>query len=254
MCHRSFISPILHPTQPDPLPRPVKSISPVTSPAHPSISSLSCALLHPNTPSCGTAFLHHLLLSIPPLARVLAIATLALTALKYKKFLASPVSATNAASKRVLALTAVLSTSVGSAWGSLCLLNSILSRSTLPTKRFFVSGAIGGLPFAFLRQGRGTFLYIFRTAIYSAWTTGVKRGLWRGWKGGELWVFVLSWALMGCILEGKPGAVEGAGVRKGLAWLRGDGFVDSVEVAARRKKRAQQAGQKKAQAGLEAKP
>jgi hypothetical protein len=171
---------------------------------------------------------------------MLTVATLALSALKYKAFLASPLSATNAASKRVLALTAILSTSVGSAWGSLCLLNSILSRSTLPTKRFFLSGAIGGLPFAFLRQGRGIVLYIFRAAVYSAWTTGVKRGLWRGGKGGDLWVLVLSWALMGSILEGTPTAVEGAGLRKSLTWMRGDGFVDPVEVAARRKRKATQ--------------
>lgn len=63
----------------------------------------------------------------------------------------------------------------------------------------------------------------------------MKRGLWRGWKRGELWLFVLSWAVIGSTLEGKPNAVQGRGMRKGLAWMRGDGLVDPVEVAAKRK-------------------
>lgn len=234
---RLFISPILHPTKPITLPRQVQSISPVTSPAHPGIASLSCALLHPSTPSCGTAFLHHVLNSVPPLARTITLGMLALSAIKYKAFLANPVAATNIASKRVLSLTAILSASVGSLWGSICLLNSLIPRSTLPTKRFFLSGALAGLPFAFIHQGRGIFLYIFRSAIYSAWETGVKRGLWRRWKGGELWVLVLSWALLGAVLEECPEAVQSAGFRKALVWMRGDGLVDPVEVAARRRQK-----------------
>ena len=207
----------------------MKSISPITSPAHPSITALSCALLHPSTPSCSTAFLHHILLSVPPLARLLTTVTLAFSLLKYKSLLAHPISSVNALSKRIISMTAVLSTAVGSTWGSVCLLNSLLPRRVLPTKRFFLSGAIAGMPFAFLGDSRGHFLYFFRMALYSAWKAGVKRGLWRGRKGGELWLFVLSWAIIGSILEGKPSAVQGRGIRKGLAWMRGDGLVDPAE-------------------------
>lgn len=163
-------------------------------------------------------------------------AILALSALGYKKFLANPMTATNLASQRILSLTAIASTSIGSLWGSICLLNSLLPRSTLPTKRFFLSGAIGGLPFAFVNQGRGLFTYIFRAAVYSAWTTGVKRRVWREWKGGELGLIVLSWALLGAVLESSPQSVQGPGFRKALAWARGDGFTDPVELAAKRKK------------------
>lgn len=123
------------------------------------------------------------------------------------------------------------------------MLNSILPRSTLPKNRFFISGALGGLPFAFVKQGRGLFTYIFRAAISSAWATGVKRRYWRERKSGELALIVVSWALLGAVLEWSPEAVEGSGLRKGLAWLRGDGLVDPVEVArsAKRKRRATQA-------------
>jgi hypothetical protein len=212
------------------------SISPITSPAHPLISSLSCALLHPTTPSCGQAYLHHLLLSVPRLARLIALVTLALSAVKYKRFLAQPIASTNAASKRILALTGILSTSVGSLWGSICLLNSLLPRNFLPTKRFYLSGAIGGIPFAFLADSRGHFTYLFRTALYSAWTTGIKRGLWQGsTKGIDLSVFVMSWALLGALLDTAPSAVQSVAIRKLLTWLRGDGLIDPVEATARRK-------------------
>ncbi|KAK2805827.1 hypothetical protein FQN51_008601 [Onygenales sp. PD_10] len=228
----AFASPILHPSNPKALPAALKSISPITSPAHPSISSLSCALLHPKSPSCLTASLHQNLLSIPLLARFLTKVYLLLALLKFKSFLSHPILATNALCTKVLSRTAVLSAALGSAWGSVCLFNAYLPRSFLPTQRFFLSGALGGLPFAFLASGEGnrsTFTYFFRLAVDSAWKVGVKRGVWRGWKGGDLCVFVASWALIGALMEKNPAAVDGAGLRKMFAWLRGDGFVDPVE-------------------------
>lgn len=241
--NRAFVSPILHPGDPYTLPTTVKSISPITGPAHPSISSLSCALLHPGCPSCGTTFLHHLLLSVPPLARFITTVSLALSVLKFKSFVNQPITSVNNLSKRIISLTAILSASVGSAWGSICLWNSTLPRSVLPTQRFFLSGAAAGLPFVFLSSSRNLFLYFFRAAVDSAWKSGVKRGLWKGWKGGDLFVLVITWALMGSILETRPSAVQGKGVRKALAWMRGDGYVDPTDAAAKRKQK-KPAGQK----------
>lgn len=249
-----FVSPILHPSNPNTLPEAVKSIAPITGPAHPSITSLSCALLHPGVPSCSTAFLHHILLSVPRLARFITTVTLALTILRFKAFAAQPLASLSAISKRIITLTAVLSTAVGSAWGSLCMWNTLLSRTTLPTKRFYLSGALGGLPFAFLANNRSTALYFFRAAIDSAWKTGVKRGFWKGVKGGDLWIVVLSWAVLGTILESYPEAIEGRGIQKGLAWLKGEGFADPVEVLAKKKAKkaaAIAAAQKKAETEAE---
>ncbi|PTU19279.1 hypothetical protein P175DRAFT_0558845 [Aspergillus ochraceoroseus IBT 24754] len=218
-----FVSPILHPSDPTPLPSAVKAISPITGPAHPSIVSLSCALLHPSSPSCGTAFLHHLLLSVPPLARLITGLTLALSALKFKAWLASPLSTANSLSKRIITLTAVLSAALGSGWGSLCLWNLVLPRSVVPRQRFYLSGALAGVPFAFLGHSRSVFLYFFRGAVDSAWKAGVKRGHWkRWWSGGEVWLFVVAWAILGSVLEGRPTAVQGRAVRKLLAWAKGE--------------------------------
>ncbi|EEQ92137.2 uncharacterized protein BDCG_07257 [Blastomyces dermatitidis ER-3] len=232
-----FTSPILHPSNPKTLPDSLQSISVITSPAHPSIGSLSCALLHPKSPSCVTASLHQYLLSIPLLARFLTKVYLALSLLKFKAFLTSPILAINGLCTKILSRTAIISTSLGAAWGSVCLFNSFLPRSLLPTQRFYLSGALGGLPFALAGQGnRSLFLYFFRLAVDSAWKVGKKRGVWRGWKGGDLFVFVASWALIGALLEKNPSAVDGAGLRKAFAWLRGDGFVDLVETAGTTKK------------------
>ncbi|KAE8148025.1 hypothetical protein BDV25DRAFT_159081 [Aspergillus avenaceus] len=231
----AFVSPILHPGNPNTLPSAVKSISPITGPAHPSISSLACALLHPNSPSCGTAYLQNILLTVPRQARLWTTVLLALSVLKFKKFMASPIASVNALSKKIITLTAVISASVGSAWGSICLWNSLFPRSVLPTKRLFLSGAVAGMPFAFLGNSRSIYLYFFRAAVDSMWKTGVKRGLWKGWKGGDLFILVLSWAVIGTILEARPNVVQGKMVRKALTWVKGDGFADPVEVAAKKK-------------------
>ncbi|PYI21999.1 hypothetical protein BO99DRAFT_440995 [Aspergillus violaceofuscus CBS 115571] len=231
----SFVSPILHPGTSKTLPSSLASISPVTGSAHPAISSLSCALLHPSSPSCSTAFLHHILLSVPPLARLLTAATLALSLRNLKTLASHPITSLNELSQRVMKLTAVLSASAGAAWASICLWNAILPRSTLATQRFFLSGALAGVPFAFLGPRRSVFLSFFRAAIATAWKTAGKRGRWTGWTDGELCVIVASWAVMGCILDAQPAAVQGKGVRVALAWMRGDGFADPLRVAEKRK-------------------
>ncbi|PGH21403.1 hypothetical protein AJ80_03320 [Polytolypa hystricis UAMH7299] len=233
----AFISPILHPSKPQALPDVISMISPITSPAHPSIASLSCALLHPKSPSCLTAFIHQNLLSIPILARFLTKLYLAFAILKFKSFLSHPIVETNTLCRKILSMTAVLSASLGSAWGSICLFNSYLPRSILPTQRFYLSGALAGLPFMFLARGanRGASLYFLRMAIDSAWKTGEKHRLWRLWKGGDLCVIVASWALIGALLDNRPDAVDAKGFRKMLMWVRGDGYIDPAESGTKKK-------------------
>lgn len=241
----AFVSPILHPNIQNPLPLSLEGISLITSPAHPAVSSLSCALLHPKTPSCLTAFLQQNLLSIPLLVRSISKIAIALALVKIKNLLLHPIATTNSISRKVLSVTAVVSTAISSAWGSLCLFNNILPRSVLSTHRFYLSGALAGVPFMFFKAAgyRGFFLYFFRLAADSAWKSGVKRGLWRGWRGGELWLLAVSWAVVGMILERHPAAVTGPGIRKALAWVRGDGFTDPAESKTKKKGKRAVAGQ-----------
>ena len=39
------------------------------------------------------------------------------------------------------------------------------------------------------------------------------------------------------MLEARPSTVQGQGIRKFFAWMRGDGFADPVEVLAKKKAR-----------------
>lgn len=65
-------------------------------------------------------------------------------------------------------------------------------------------------------------MYSIRLSLDSAWKVGVKRGLWKGVKGGEVGLFVLGLAALGAVYEVDQEAVRGGLVRRGVGWLRGD--------------------------------
>lgn len=89
--------------------------------------------------------------------------------------------------------------------------------------RWFLGGALGGC-WAFLmrREGRAQFMYSVRLSLDSAWKVGVKRGLWKGVRGGEVGLFVLGLAAVGAVYEVDREAVRGSMVRRGVGWLRGE--------------------------------
>lgn len=129
-------------------------------------------------------------------------------------------------------MTLFVTGAIGTSWGSICLLQNILPRRVLPTQRFFVGGAMGGL-WAFLerKSGRSNFLYSARLSIDSLWKVGVKHGWWRGVKNGDVLLFVASLAVVQSIYEVDPKAINSGVIRKGLGMLRGDGWVDRAEPA-----------------------
>lgn len=117
---------------------------------------------------------------------------------------------------------------IGTSWASICFFNAWLPRATLPTQRWFLGGFAGGC-WAFVTAAgkeRGSFLYSTRLSIDSLWKVGRKRGWWRGVRNGDVVVFVAGLAVLGAVYEGRPEAVQGALVRKGMGVLRGEGFVD----------------------------
>ena len=79
------------------------------------------------------------------------------------------------------------------------------------------------------RKGeRSNFLYCARLSIDSLWKVGVKHGWWKGFKSGDVFVFVASLALLNVVYEARPRAVRGSVLRKGMGVVRGDGWVDRV--------------------------
>jgi hypothetical protein len=221
-----FVSPILFPDT-QTLPRSLCSISPVTSPAHPAIKSLSCALLHPSDPSCLRTYISYWMTAFPKIARLITIFFTAMSIAKWRAFIDSPVAALNNLARSILRMSVFLSGAIGTSWGSVCLFQHILPRNFLPTQRWFLGGFLGGL-WAFLerKNGRSNFLYSARLSIDSFWKVGVKHGWWRGVKNGDVLLFAASLAAVNVVYELQPKSVNSGFVRKGLGVLRGEGWVD----------------------------
>ena len=221
------MSPILFPDAKSPLPSTVLGISPITSSAHPSIKHLSCALLHPNDPSCLRTYLTFYIRAFPSIARFFTIIFGAFSLLQWRSFLKEPVPAFNKLAKAILRMSLFITGAIGTSWGSICLFQNALPRNVLPTQRWFFGGALGGL-WAFLerRNGRSNFLYSTRLSMDSLWKVGVKRGWWRSVKNGDVLLFVASLAVIQGVYEVDPKAVNGGVIRKSLGMLRGDGWVD----------------------------
>jgi hypothetical protein len=225
-----FVSPILFPTH-ETLPTSLASMSAISSSAHPAIKSLSCALLHPQDPSCLRTYVQYWIQAFPKVARLFTLYFTAMSLARYRTFLKSPISAINNLAKNILRMTLFISGAIGTSWGSVCLFQHFLPRTLLPTQRWFFGGFLGGL-WGFLerKKGRANFLYTARTSIDSLWKVGVKKGWWRGIKNGDVLLFVLSLATVNALYEISPQSVNSGVARKGLGVLRGEGWVDRVMV------------------------
>ncbi|KAH7088538.1 hypothetical protein FB567DRAFT_469310 [Paraphoma chrysanthemicola] len=221
-----FVSPILFPGK-QVLPKSLTSISAITSPAHPGMKSLSCALLHPHDPSCVRTYVQYWIQAFPKVARLFTVYYTAMSLLRYKTFLNSPVAALNKLAKNILRISLFITGAIGGSWGMICLFQSFLPRNFLPTQRWFLGGFVGGL-WGYLdrKSGRANFLYSARMSIDSFWKVGVKRGWWRGVKNGDVLLFVLSLATINAVYEVSPRSVSSGVARKGLGMLRGEGWVD----------------------------
>jgi hypothetical protein len=99
----------------------------------------------------------------------------------------------------------------------------MLPRNVLPTQRFFLGGFMGGL-WGFLEResGRGSFLYSARLSIDSLWKVGVKRGWWKGVRGGDVWLFVVALAALNVVYTKDQKAIHGGMLRRVIAGLRGE--------------------------------
>ncbi|KAF2025273.1 hypothetical protein EK21DRAFT_76871 [Setomelanomma holmii] len=221
-----FVSPILFPSK-QTLPKSLTSISAITSSAHPGMKSLSCALLHPHDPSCVRTYVQYWIQAFPKVARLFTVYFTAMSLLRYKAFLDSPVAALNRLAKSILRISFFITGAIGGSWGMICLFQSFLPRNFLPTQRWFLGGFIGGL-WGYLdrKNGRANFLYSARMSIDSFWKVGVKRGWWRGVKNGDVLLFVLSLATINGLYEVSPRSISSGVARKGLGVLRGEGWVD----------------------------
>ncbi|KAH8665891.1 hypothetical protein BGZ60DRAFT_565010 [Tricladium varicosporioides] len=223
-----FVSPILFPNTTT-LPASLNSISPITSAAHPLITSLTCAILHPSDPSCLRTYLTYWIRVFPRLTRFFTAVFVVLSLPSYKTFYRAPITTLNKLASRVLLYSSFVAGSIGTSWGAICLFQQLLPRHLLATQRYFFGGVLGGLwGFIVRRNARGEFLYSARTSLDSLWKVGRKRGWWRGIRGGDVWLFVVSLMVINVVYERDARAIKSGVVRRGFSSLRGEGLRDVV--------------------------
>ncbi|KAG9251409.1 uncharacterized protein F5Z01DRAFT_279646 [Emericellopsis atlantica] len=228
----AYISPTLFPNKIDVLPPTLTGLSPLTSRAHPLISSLSCATLHPTDPSCARTYLTFWINSFPPLTRLFLVAFSALKVLpRLKSFYHSPLATLHTVISTSLRMSTFLTGAMSTAWASICFFQNFLPRHVLSTQRFFLGGFFAGLwAWVERRHGRSAFLYTARMSVDSLWKVGVKRRWWKAMRGGDVWVFVLALMVTGVVYERDAKAIREAQWRKGLSFVRGQTWRDwSVE-------------------------
>ncbi|KAL5606823.1 uncharacterized protein BROUX77_004016 [Berkeleyomyces rouxiae] len=221
----TYVSPTLFPNK-EVLPASLAAISPLTARAHPLIKSLSCATLHPNDPSCMRTYLTFWLQSFPPIAKTLFAVYSAMSLLpRFRTLTDAPMKLFTNIILRSLKLSTLITGSISSAWASICFFQSWFPGSFLARQRFFLGGFIAGLwSFIERKNGRSTFLSSARLSIDSLWKVGVKRRWWVGMRSGDVWLFVLALMISSVVYEKDARAVRENNWRKGISWVRGEGF------------------------------
>ncbi|GJC89093.1 hypothetical protein ColLi_11931 [Colletotrichum liriopes] len=222
-----FVSPTLFPNK-ETLPPTLAGVAPLTSSAHPIITSLSCATLHPSDPSCLRTYLNFWLGSFPGLTRFFLIIYSVVTFVpRFRSLYHSPVTTLQRVLTKSLRMSTFLTGAISTAWASICFFQQWFPRTFLPTQRFFFGGFLAGLwAWVERKNGRGVFLYSARVSVDSLWKVGVKRRWWKAMKGGDVWVFVMALMLTGVVYERDARAVKEGSWRKGISWVRGEGFKD----------------------------
>jgi hypothetical protein len=128
-----------------------------------------------------------------------------------------------------LRMSAFLTGALATAWSSVCFFQTWFPRAFLPTQRFWLGGFLAGF-WAIVQQGRqgsrGVFLSSAKVSVESLWKVGVKRRWWRAMRGGDVWVFVAALMVTGVVYERDAMAVREGAWRKGISWVRGEGFKD----------------------------
>jgi hypothetical protein len=220
---RAFVSPILYPSQPPPLPESLRQLAPILSRAHPAHSNMVCATLHPSDPSClraqGRFYAH----ALPRLARLFAALLGAMSLLRYKAFAKAPIAALDGLGKNVLRLSAFVGGAIGTSWGAVCAFQALLPATALPTQRWFLGGFLAGMwGFTVKDSGRSQFLYCLRASAESSWRVGQKRGWWRGVRGGDLAVIVAGLAVVNALVDREgDGVLRSNMLGSGVRFLKG---------------------------------
>ncbi|CAG8556625.1 10914_t:CDS:2 [Paraglomus occultum] len=204
-----FLSPKINRDGPA-LPSILRTIQPVLESAHPAHNRMACALMHPDEPSCWLTLWKFVNKEFASALKYSVIIFLLPYVLKINKIWESPCRFFYKFILNTLpsaAQTATfISNSIGTAWASICLFQSIFPNKFMPTTRICLGGFLGGLWVLVEPKERqlAIGMYSLRLSLESLWKVLVKTGKVKNIRDGDVFLFAFSTACLMSIYELQP--------------------------------------------------
>lgn len=239
------------------VPEYLNEVSPVILRAHPSINSMTAAILHPSDPSTFRAYTEIAIKKFSTIGKyVFALYVLkglinhhfakeqqrreAPDGMKKQstedKILENFGVVLKAIPKSIRTTLFIVLSTVA-AWSGIETFQTIFGNRFLSKHRFKFIGFFSGL-WAMIDQShftRGRYLFAFRAAALSYWRVMIKEGRIRNRPGYEVSFFAISFAILMVIYDRHPESVSGKFIRKILNFVKNNEFLDPLEAPKQQK-------------------
>ncbi|KAA8915479.1 hypothetical protein TRICI_002400 [Trichomonascus ciferrii] len=226
----AFESPILFPDT-FRVPEGLESIEPVISMAHPAITTLTGALMHPYQRSEFRTYLELILRKMSSVSKYV-FAAYAISGLLRSKGqgVGGRLGSLATSLGYSIRTTIFIVMTAASAWSGVGVMQKLLGRNMLPLYRYRVIGFMAGL-WAFVDQvnGHARYMYAARLAVLSYWNTLVKQGRVKPLPYGDVALFAFSFSILMTLLDHAPGSISGPTFRKALSWIKSDQSTDPCD-------------------------
>lgn len=180
------------------------------APAHPDHTSLLCAVLHPNNPSCRSVFFEFWRKQWPANLKLVSLVLGAVALARFKTTSSDPETAVFQFGMGSVQAATFLTGFVGSMWATHCFLQEWIPRTLVPKARYFLNGAIASLfMFALPTAWRGVLAsYAARYSLFSTFQTLKKRRLIRPVKNGDIVMLACALAALAPLYEEAPKVLD----------------------------------------------
>lgn len=225
----AFESPILFPDT-FRVPEGLESIEPVISMAHPAITTLTGALMHPYQRSEFRTYLELILRKASSVSKYVFAAYAISGLLRSKSHGIGRLGSLATSLGYSVRTTIFIVMTAASAWSGVGVMQKLLGRNVLPLYRYRVIGFMAGL-WAFVDQvnGHARYMYAARLAVLSYWNTLVKQGHVKPLPYGDVALFAFSFSILMTLLDHAPGSISGPKFRKALSWIKSDKSTDPCD-------------------------
>lgn len=222
-----FVSPLMFP-EISTLPAELASIEPVIGLAHPSMKTLTGALMHPTEPSEFRTYTEFILSNSGAVSKYVFALYAAISLLGRKKTNFPLIAVLGSVLAKTIRTTIFIVMTTASAWLGIGLSQQLLSNRLMPVFRYRIIGFLAGL-WAFVDQvnGQFRFTYATRMAIMSYWRMLVKQRRIKPIPHGEVALFAAAFAAVMTIFDIAPHSIPG-NRRKLFNWIKNHRYVDPV--------------------------